>query len=122
MTQIEVPTPAPEHPPAQPVPAQEPQNDLAMASMVLGLVSFAGFGILTGLPAIIMGIIALKRPGGHGFSITGIITGAITTVFTILGIALFIILIAVAANAPESDDGFDTRDEPYQNTLVPGST
>lgn len=103
--------------------APQPSNDLAIGSMILGLISFTGFGLLTGLPAIIMGVIALKRPGGRGYSITGIITGSITTALTLLAIIAFIVLIAIGFSLQDSNGGVDIEREPYQQeTFIPGTT
>lgn len=76
----------PDKPPAmQPVDFIAPvhvKNALAFASGWLGILSFLCFGPLLGIPAIITGILALRRPelGGKGRAWTGIITGTITTV------------------------------------------
>lgn len=77
--------------PAQPVVAQQPQvsggsKGLAITSLVLGIIgfltAFMGLGILLGLVAIILGIIALvKHHGGKGMAIAGLILGVVTFVF-----------------------------------------
>lgn len=79
---------------------QTPQQGLAMASMITGIVSCTigmccYIGTATGPVAIILGIIALvqikndpKRHTGKGMAIAGIITGALYFVF----IALFLVL------------------------------
>lgn len=102
--------------------APQPSNDLAIGSMILGLISFTGFGIVTGVPAIIMGIIALKKPGGRGFSITGIIAGSIATALTLLAIIALFVLVAIGFSLRE-DGGVDIEREPYQQeTFIPGTT
>jgi hypothetical protein len=67
------------------------QNGLAITSLVLGLLSLACFGFLTGVPAIICGHLARSRArqlpgqyGGAGFALAGLITGYIGTVVTLL--------------------------------------
>lgn len=64
--------------------------------MVLGITSIVTFtGFLLGIPAIILGIIALKKGAGEkGMSIAGIITGAISTFISlfIVGIMLYIFI------------------------------
>ena len=59
-------------------------SGLAIASMICGSLSMLCLGPLLGIPALIMGIIALKRigqemVGGKGMAITGIITGSLGT-------------------------------------------
>jgi prepilin-type processing-associated H-X9-DG protein len=75
---------------------EEPEatSTKSTVSLILGLLSFpCGGNILTGLPAIILGAVALRdigksrgRLGGKGMAITGIITG---------GLGVFILLPAV---------------------------
>lgn len=73
-------------------------NGLAIASLVTGIVAFISgwvffLGFLLGAAAIVLGIIALKKPGGKGMSIAGIITGGlgalwsvVVTIFFVLGL------------------------------------
>ena len=58
------------------------RNGLAFASGWLGILSFVCVGPILGIPAIITGVLALKKPelGGQGRAWTGIITGSITSV------------------------------------------
>src|SRR5262245_49312472 len=74
----------------------------AVASLVLGLLSFL-CTILTGLPAIILGIVSLRdiersygRLTGRGLAITGIITGSIGTLITFVFIPISIGLLLPA--------------------------
>lgn len=77
-----------------------------MASLVLGLLSFLFF-CLTGIPAIILGFVALQKisPGGRGrgLAITGIITGFLT-----LGLLALLLLSGalsgIEKSAKESSD------------------
>jgi hypothetical protein len=70
----------------------------ATASLILGLLSFpCVFNVLTGIPAIIVGILALRdisasrgRTGGQGLAITGLVTGS-------LGLLVWAPLLVVAA-------------------------
>jgi len=92
-------------PPPPPAYATAPQQSLAIASLVLGLVSITlgfccYFGVLTGPVALALGIYSLvmikKEPnkyGGKGFAIGGIITGSLYFV----GLALIIVLYGMAA-------------------------
>ncbi len=96
-------TPPP--PPAYPV---QPQQSLAVASLVLGIVSITvgwccSFGILTGPVALVLGIVALvqikndpAKYGGKGFAIGGIVTGGLYFVILALIILLYGIGIAMS--------------------------
>lgn len=62
-------------------------SSLAIWSLVLGILSFCG-GCITGVPAIILGILALARINkppaalkGQGLAIAGLVTGAVGTLF-----------------------------------------
>lgn len=86
-------------PPVQYV--QQPSHDssLAITSMVFGilalLASFTGFGFILGTPAIILGIISLKKHNAaRGLSITGIVTGSIGAAISV-AIMLFVIVMLI---------------------------
>jgi hypothetical protein len=65
-------------------PKQE-DNSLAIISMVLGIVSLTGPGLILGIPAIVTAIIALKKKlAGRGLAITGLITGIVSTIISLL--------------------------------------
>jgi O-antigen/teichoic acid export membrane protein len=77
-------------------------NSLAIVSMVLGIVSLTGPGLLLGIPAIITASIALKQKrDGRGMSIAGLATGIISTVLSLLFIVLIITLAIWSAAHPE---------------------
>jgi len=77
--------------------APAPMNDgRAMTSLVLGLLSIFCFGILTGIPAIVLGIASRKTIersggalGGSGMAIGGIVTGSLGTAVTLLYVIFF---------------------------------
>jgi len=79
------PVPRPSVPPGSPPPMSSnspPANGMAKTSLILGVLSFLGCSILTGIPAIITGHIAHNRfrkaPqefGGGGFAIAGLVLG-----------------------------------------------
>ena len=79
--------------PSLPPPFAQPQTSgLAVASLVLGLMSFVTIG-LTGLPAIICGHLAsarIKRSGGRltgqGMAIAGLVTGYLGFLLIFLGV------------------------------------
>jgi type II secretory pathway pseudopilin PulG len=83
-------------PQAQPYPGQfQPQTDgKATASLILGILSILCFGLLTGLPAIILGHISRGnieqsrgRLTGAGMALAGLIMGYVSIISTILIIA-----------------------------------
>jgi hypothetical protein len=76
------------------------QNTLAIVSLILGVLSILCLGILTGLPAIVLGFMHLNKIkadpatyGGKGLAIAGMGTGAVGTLLSILGIIIWILLI-----------------------------
>jgi hypothetical protein len=72
---------------------------LAIASMVIGIVSCLALGFLGigSLSSIVLGVIALRKAkqqpdqfGGRGFAMTGIITGALSGIFSILLLSILV--------------------------------
>lgn len=87
----------------QQVPPKKPVgNGLGIASLVLGIISLVFFctcaNIITGILAIIFGIIQLVKGGNKGMPIAGIATSAISI------IACVIYWIAMAGNASTFSD------------------
>lgn len=82
----------------------KPEKGLAITSMVLGIMSFVGCSILTGIPAIITGHIALNRTrkspqqfGGGGLAVSGLALGYASLVFLpIIAILAGLLLPALA--------------------------
>lgn len=80
--------PSPNLPPTL-SPAPTPKTSgLAITSLVLGITSFFCFGFLTGIPAIILGIVALNKipksggtQTGRGLAIAGLTTGCVGLIF-----------------------------------------
>ena len=85
-----------------PQPVQKTADSpLAIASMITGTLSLTGPGLLLGIPAIILGAISLsKKQAGRNLSIAGIITGAISTFFSLLFIAFMVMLFVWGVNDP----------------------
>lgn len=84
-------------------------NSLAVASLVLGIVSFTGFGLVTGVPAIVTGIMAIKRgQKERSMSIAGIILGSVATLFTLLliGLAILIVTLGIMSESSYQQDSF----------------
>ena len=74
----------------QEAPIVQKSNLLAITSMILGIFSLIGASVVTGIPAIVVGIIALKRPGGRAMSISGIIMGSVSVLLlAVLAILFF---------------------------------
>ena len=73
-----------------------PKSALAVTSLILGILACCCFGFLTGIPAIILGIITLSRTsrdparyGGRGMGIAGLTTGAIGSALCVIAIPVF---------------------------------
>ncbi len=85
----------------------QPTNGLAIAALVLGIVSvlivwipFVGlFGTLLAIVGLVLGILALRRAGGKGLAIGGIVTSGISLVITLLYLLLFGALVGAAATS-----------------------
>lgn len=90
-------------------------NGKAIASLVLGVLSFC-LSALAGIPAIILGVMALStanrsqgRVGGQGLAIAGIVLGGIGTLMVFVQIALLLPAISAARDAArrtESSNNF----------------
>lgn len=94
--------PQPSLPPNLPT-TSATNNGLSTTSLVLGLLSVACFGLLTGLPAIITGHLARgkvrRQPsvyGGAGMALAGLILGYFSIVTTVAVLALTAALILPA--------------------------
>jgi hypothetical protein len=90
--------------PAPQSPVSPQTNGLAVASLVLGILSVTGLSILTGIPAIVTGAMGLKRPEGKGMSIAGIIMGAISVIIALLFLVFIVVLIGIGAFANDTYD------------------
>lgn len=86
----------------------QPTNGMAIASLVLGIVSvlvvwipIVGLlGTMMALVGLVLGILALKKPGGRGLAIGGIVCSGVSLAITVLWALSFLAFIgAVAANA-----------------------
>jgi len=102
-------------PPVMPVMPQAmfqppPQNDgKAIASLVLGILSLVGcFGMLAGIPAIVLGFMSRRdiarsggTMGGDGLALGGIVTGILSTLLSV-GLLIFYVAIFAAVAATPS--------------------
>lgn len=85
----------------------QPSNGFAITSLVLGILSLlivwipivGLIGTLLAVAGLILGILALKKPGGRGLAIGGIVTSAISLALTVLGFLALGALIGLGAAA-----------------------
>ena len=85
-------------------PTQDQPSNLAIISLVLGVVSLTGPGFLLGIPAIITSSIALKKKtSGRGLSIAGLVTGIVSTVCSLLfwSFIIFIVIWEALSTPPQ---------------------
>lgn len=99
--------------------AAYPKNNLAVWSLVLGIVSFVlSCGLLTGIPAVIVGnnakkAVARGEANNGGMATAGIILGWIAIVLSVLTIILFAILLATGVWAGYMDSWNETYSSGY---------
>ncbi len=94
--------------PVQPVVvAAPPNNQKALISMILGIVSYIGFSILTGIPAVILGHMALKEinasagtQGGKGMAIAGLVLGYLSIALIACVCIYFVFVVGLIASSP----------------------
>jgi hypothetical protein len=86
-------------------PAPQEGNGQAIASMVLGILSFVACGPIFSVPAIILGKIALDKirrgvmsPDSQSFAKAGTILGWINLALFVAGFALFVLFFVVSAS------------------------
>lgn len=91
-------------------------NGAAIASLILGIFAFLFgwffLGFLLGAGAIVFGIIGLKKPGGKGMSIAGIITGAIGALSALLFSLIW--LVAIFAGGAAVSEGVQEINQSQQ--------
>lgn len=104
MTQTDKPLPPVPSPGPTPVyPAPPPTNGMAVASLVLGIVSLACSQCITAIPGVIFGHIALKQiresrgtQGGRGLAIGGLVTGYVSLGIVVAVVIVYAIIALVA--------------------------
>lgn len=110
----------------QPAPygaAPLPKNSLGVWSLVLGILSVLGCGLLTGIAAIITGHKSRKaeqegQADNGGMGLAGIITGWVGIAWTTLTVGFFVIGTIMAINDPAFQDSFQQGfEEGYEQEL-----
>jgi hypothetical protein len=83
-------------------PVAPPNSSKATTSLILGIVSIVMCGLFLGVPAMIVSRQAKQeiaasqgRLGGEGLATAGFVTGLIGTIWSVLGVILVVVLIAV---------------------------
>ena len=99
------------------------ENGLAIASLILGVISFTGFGPITGIPAIITGAMGMKNPHNKGMAVAGLVLGIVSTAFAVLFLMFLVLIFVVAGTAaqshPELYDAIEsgTTESSYQQRI-----
>lgn len=93
-------------PNVQPV---QQQNSMAVAALIVGIVANVCCGFVAGIPALILGIIALQKSktmygNGKGMAIAGIILGAVSIVWSIAAMVMYSIGIFSVLSDPDLYD------------------
>lgn len=106
--------------------AARPTNGLAIAALVCGLLSVPLFitvigGVLLGLAAIVLGFVGLSRAkktqnSGKGMAITGIVSGALGLILSVLFVAGIGFL---GQQIEEDPEGFQEQLEEQLGTELP---
>lgn len=112
--------PPPYTPPAASGPSAGP-GGLAIAALIVGIVAILScfipfWGLAIGITAVVLGIIAAKKPAGKGFGITGIVLGGLSTLINLIFIAFVVVaLFAAGTVANEARQAVDeSRQEAKQ--------
>lgn len=93
---------------AVPVPVDD--NNIPLMSMIFGVVGLATFMLFLGIPALVLGIIGLRKyPTNRGFSIAGIITGILSMLGMLAFIAFFVLIIAADGFSESGSDFYDSQ-------------
>lgn len=90
-------------------PKSQDTNGLAVTSLILGVLSLTGFGLLTAIPAIITGVIGLRNPEGKGMSLAGVIMGSVSAVVSIL---IFVLIMALLFAGFFAASSYDASGDP----------
>ena len=102
-----VPEPGPPGPAGYPPPPFVPrQNGLAVASLVLGILSLTAMPCITAIPGVILGHVALRQirasrgtEMGETLAIGGLVCGYISIGMAVLALLIWVVLILCFAGA-----------------------
>lgn len=101
---------------------RQPSNGLAIASMVLGIISIVlglcyGVGIIFGIVSIILGIMSKKASDGKlsGMALAGIICSVIGIIISIIMLIIVIISFSMASEFSQSQ-GYDNIYDWFNST------
>jgi hypothetical protein len=93
---------------------QSPTSPLAIASLVLGIVSLTLFPLLPGIPAVVCGHLSLKEIhrsagaiGGRGAAIAGLVTGYISVAIMILLLVGLLAFVGFASSRHARNSGVE---------------
>jgi len=112
-TEHTAPAALPTAPQTSGVTAVPPNASGATTALVLGILSllFFGFGLLTGIPAMITARRAAReidqsqgRLGGRGMATAGFVTGLIGTIWSALAVVLVIVVFALGSSVENEFD------------------
>ena len=106
----------------KPLPAakKDKADGLSITGMVLGIVSSVSFffGHLTGVVAIVLSAISLKRkPQNNGMAVTGLVLGIIGTIIGFI----FSLIVLIASLSIMNSPSFDVRSEQTAQKLAIGA-
>jgi uncharacterized membrane protein YkgB len=106
-----------------PYQAAPKNNGLAIASLVLGIVGVVfcwcyGFGVLTGIVGLILGIVGMKQikktgAKGRGLALTGIITSGVAIVAGIIFLVFIIFAASSLINNPDFWNSYSSTIQQY---------
>ena len=103
-------------------PATRGSNGLAVAALVLGILTFVCLGPIGAILAIVFGALGLKRAkeigDGQGMSIAGIVLGSVGMVGSIIAI---ILLVTLGATATHNLNNFGGEADPSTFTIATGA-
>lgn len=118
------PTPTPVAGPVPVAPSAPGQGKgLAIAALIVGIVAFLSgwapfWGVIVGIVAVVLGIIALKKADGKGMAIAGLVTGAIGALWSIVVTIIFMLaLLAGTAAVSQIQEAAEKADE-KTNSLI----
>jgi hypothetical protein len=81
---------------------QQPDNGTGLWALILGILGLVFFGVLTGIPAIFLGISGRRKAAAGkatngGQALAGIVLGILSIALTVLALALILALMGAAS-------------------------